>query len=192
MTKNPINLGFILFIITMIIFFAVYYFFAGINYFDISLKINAFLLPVIYCGFAFFSVKEYWKQNGTINFKEAFKRAFLPMFVGGFLSILSIFIFLNYVDAGAKDLLNHQYIERQKSELVSEYTKAKSILKHDADKQELEKNYQKRLESFSPENLKNKDIFNAKFFLIYFSAIFMFYLVLSIFFGAFFRSRSAK
>lgn len=192
MTKNPANLGLILFGITMLIFFVVYYFFAGIHFFDISLKVNAFVFPILYCAVGFASVRNFWKENNGIHFKEAFKRAFYPMFIGGLFSMSSIFVFLNFVDIGAKDLLNHQYIARQKSELDNEYNKAKSILKHDKDKQELDEKYKARLQSFAPDKIANKDMLTASHFAGYFAGIMMFYVVLSAFFGAFFRSRSAK
>lgn len=47
------------------------------------------------------------------------------MFVGGILSIVSIFSFLNFIDTDAKKLLNYQYVQRQKSELDKEYQSAK-------------------------------------------------------------------
>lgn len=191
MSKKPLTLGLILFIITMIIFFTVY-FISGVNYFNTSLMMNAFLLPVLYCFFAFVSVRTYWKEKGVINFKEAFTRAFSPMFIGGFLSIVTIFVFLNYFDKDAKDLLNYQYVERQKSELTNEYEKAKKILAKDQDIKELEQKYQERLQSFTPERIKNKDMLTPSHFSAYFAAILIFYLILSLFFGAFFRSRSAK
>ncbi|MBW8362322.1 MAG: DUF4199 domain-containing protein [Kaistella sp.] len=191
MSKNPVTLGIILFIITMLIFFTVY-FISGVSYFNTSLMMNAFLLPVLYCIFAFISVRTFWKEKGVINFKEAFSRAFMPMFIGGFLSIVTIFVFLNFIDKGAKDLLNYQYVERQKSELTNEYVKAKKILAKDQDIQELEQKYQERLQSFTPERIKNKDMLTASHFSAYFAAILIFYLILSLFFGAFFRSRSAK
>lgn len=191
MTKKPVLLGLILFIITMIIFFIVY-FISGVNYFDNSIKINAFLLPVLYCAFAFVAVRSYWKEYNTITFKEAFSKAFTTMFVGGFLSMLSIFIYLNYVDKGAKNLLNYQYVERQKAELNKEYESAKKILAKDQDIQDLEKKYQERMQSFAPEKVKDKDMLTASHFSAYFAAILIFYLILSVFFGAFFRSKSAQ
>ena len=42
MTKNPIAFGFGLYAITMFLFFVVYYFFAGPDYFNISINVNAF------------------------------------------------------------------------------------------------------------------------------------------------------
>lgn len=190
MTKRPLTLGIILFIATMIVFFVVYYFFSGINYFDISLKANAFVLPVLYAGAAFWSVKTYWNNHKKVSFKDAFKRAFVPMFIGGVLSVLSIYTYLNFIDTDAKKLLNYQYVTRQKAELDKEYTSAKKILKHQKDIDELDQKYKERLPSFSPEAVKGKDMLTASHFSGYFAAILIFYVVLSLFFGAFFRTRT--
>ena len=190
MTKSPTTLGIILFIATMIIFFIVYYLFSGINYFDTSLKINAFVLPVLYAGTAFWSVKSYWNNHRVVSFKNAFKRAFVPMFIGGILSIFSIYSFLNFVDTDAKKLLNYQYVQRQKAELDKEYTSARKILKHQKDIDELDQKYKERLQSFTPEAVKGKDMLTASHFSGYFAAILIFYVVLSLFFGAFFRTKT--
>lgn len=189
MTKSPSTIGIILFIATMIVFFIAYYFFSGIHYFDTSLKINAFVLPVIYAGAAFWSVKSHW-NNHKMGFREAFKRSFVPMFIGGILSIFSIYAFLNFVDTDAKKLLNYQYVERQKSELDSEYQSARKILKHQKDIDELDQKYKERIQSFSPQAVKGKDMLTASHFSGYFAAILIFYVVLSLFFGAFFRTKT--
>lgn len=189
MTKSPTTLGIILFIATMIVFFVVYIFFSGINYFDITLKVNAFLLPVLYAATAFWSVKSIWNKK-KLNFKEAFKSAFYPMFIGGFLSIISIFLFLNFIDVDAKKLLNYQYIERQRTELNAEYTSAKKVLKHQKDIDELEQKYKEALQRVSDDAVKGKDMLTASHFSGYFAAILIFYLILSLFFGAFFRTKS--
>jgi hypothetical protein len=189
MTKSPSTIGIILFIATMIVFFIAYYFFSGIHYFDTSLKINAFVLPIIYAGAAFWSVKSHW-NNHKMGFREAFKRSFVPMFIGGILSIFSMYAFLNFVDTDAKKLLNYQYVERQKSELDSEYKSARKILKHQKDIDELEQKYKERVQSFSPQAVKGKDMLTASHFSGYFAAILIFYVVLSLFFGAFFRTKT--
>ncbi|MFP7654977.1 DUF4199 domain-containing protein [Chryseobacterium proteolyticum] len=170
-------------------FFVAYYFFSGIHYFDTSLKINAFVLPVIYAGGAFWSVKSRWNTH-KMGFREAFKRSFVPMFIGGILSIFSIYLFLNFVDTDAKKLLNYQYVERQKSELDSEYQSAGKILKHQKDIDELDQKYKERSQSFSPQAVKGKDMLTASHFSGYFAAILIFYVVLSLFFGAFFRTKT--
>lgn len=189
MTKNPVTLGILLFGATMLIFFIVYWFFSGITFFETSLKANAFVLPVLYVGTAFWSVKSHW-NNHKMGFKEAFSRAFKPMFIGGFLSVVSIYLFLNFVDTDAKSLLNYQFVERNKSELVKTYEAEKSRLKSEKEIKELEKDYQKSIQSFSKEQVKGKDMLTASHFSGYFAAILLFYLVLSLFFGAFFRTRS--
>ncbi|GAA5102154.1 hypothetical protein GCM10023210_42850 [Chryseobacterium ginsengisoli] len=190
MTKSPTTLGIILFIATMIVFFVVYTFFSGINYFDISLKSNAFVLPLIYAGTAFWSVKSYWNSHKEVSFKDAFSRSFKPMFIGGFLSIFSIFVFLNFVDTDAKKLLNYQYVTRQKAEMDKEYQSARKVLKHQKDIDELDQKYKERLPSFSPEAVKGKDMLTISHFSGYFAAILIFYVVLSVFFGAFFRTKT--
>lgn len=192
MTQNPFKKGLILFIITMIIFFIVYYFYGDFNYFSVTMKANSFILPVLYALFAFFSVRTIWIKQNSIDFKTAFRAAFLPMFIGGFLSILSMYIFLNFIDPSAKNLLNYQYVTTQKSQLDEEYTKAKKILAKKEDIADLEKKYQERLQSFTPEQVKGKDMFTAKFFSLYFAAILIYDLIFSIFLAAFFRTRSAK
>ncbi|WPO81083.1 DUF4199 domain-containing protein [Chryseobacterium sp. JJR-5R] len=190
MTKSPLTLGIILFIATMTVFFVVYSFYSGIDYFDISLKANAFVLPVLYAGTAFWSVKSYWNSHRVVSFKDAFKRAFVPMFVGGILSVLSMYAYLNFVDTDSKKLLNYQYVTRQKSELDKEYTSARKILKHQKDIDELDQKYNERLQSFTPEAVKGKDMLTVSHFSGYFAAILIFYVVLSLFFGAFFRTRT--
>ena len=190
MLKNPLQLGIMLFGITMLIFFVVYYFFSGVNYYESSLTANAFILPALYAITAFLSVRYFWKNNDKVSFKDAFRRAFIPMFTGGLLSLFSIFMFLNFVDSDAKDLLNYQFVERNKKELTEVYEKEKAALKTDKDKEELERDYQKSLQSFDKEQVKNTNMFTFRYFSIYFGAIFIFYLVLSLFFGAFFRTKS--
>lgn len=192
MTKSPSTLGIILFIATMVVFFVVYYFFSGINYFDISLKVNAFVLPILYAATAFWSVKSYWNNHRKVSFKDAFKRAFVPMFIGGILSVFSIYAFLNFVDTDAKKLLNYQYVTRQKSELDAEYNSARKILKHQKDIDELDQKYKEGLQRFNPQAIKGKDMLTASHFSGYFAAILIFYVILSVFFGAFFRTKTIQ
>lgn len=189
MVKNVYAVGFVLFIITMIIFFSLYFFGMNVDYFNNSVLLNAFLLPAVYVAGAYISVSSSKKIGSPMGFQAVFGRSFKPMFVGGFLSILTMFLFLNFVDRDAKDLLNYQYIERQKTELKNEYEKAKSVIIDEKEKAELEKNYQNRLQSFSPEMIKDKDMFSFRQFTYYFGAIMVFYVILSVFFASFFRSR---
>ncbi len=190
MTKNLFTLGIALFGATMLIFFVVYFFFSGINYFETSMVTNAFILPILYAATAFWSVKSAWNSR-RLNFKEAFKRAFIPMFVGGFLSVISIFVFFNYVDTDARDLINYQFVQTNKNKLEQTYKEEMARLKDGKEKEQLEKDYQKSIQSFNTNQVKGKDMLTANHFSGYFAAILIFYLVLSLFFGAFFRTKSS-
>ena len=189
MVKNVYGVGFLLFIATMLIFFSMYFFGMNVDYFSNSMLLNAFLLPVVYVAGAFLSVNAAKKEGVPMGFRAVFGHAFKPMFIGGLLSVVTMFLFLNFVDKDAKDLLNYQYIDRQKTELNNEYEKAKSTLDKPEEKAELEKKYQERLKSFSPEMIKDKDMFSFRQFTYYFGAIMVFYVILSVFFASFFRSR---
>lgn len=189
MVKNVYAVGFMLFIATMVLFFGMYFFGMNVDYFNNSMLLNAFLLPVVYVAGAYYSVSSAKKLGFPMGFRAVFGSAFKPMFIGGLFSMLTMFVFLNFVDKDAKDLLNFQYIERQKTELNKEYEKAKIGLKEEAERKELDKNYQARLQSFSPEMIKGKDMFSFRQFTYYFGAVMVFYVILSVFFGSFFRSR---
>ncbi|KIA83533.1 hypothetical protein OA84_08485 [Kaistella solincola] len=190
MTKNIYTIGFVLFLITMAIFLGLYFFGMNTDYFNNSLLINAFILPVIYLGGAYVSVNSLRKAGIKMGFRDAFGRAFKPMFIGGLLSIITMFLFLNFADPIAKDLLNFQYIERQKTELEAEYAKASQFVKTPEEKAELDKKYQERKESFAPKMIEGKDMFSFRQFAYYFAAVLVFYIILSTFFASFFRSRT--
>lgn len=190
MVKNVYGVGLMLFAVTMLIFFGLYFFGMNTDYFNNSLFINAFILPAVYLAGAYYSVHVWKKQGGDMDFPSIFGRSFKPMFVGGILSILTMFLFLNFVDKPAKDLLNFQYIERQKTELNVEYERAKLGSQKPEDLKQLDDSYNLRLKSFSPEMIKDKDMFSFRQFTYYFGAIMVFYVILSVFFASFFRSRS--
>ncbi|MDO4225554.1 MAG: DUF4199 family protein, partial [Bergeyella zoohelcum] len=129
MYKNVYKIGFVMFIIVMVAFFITNIFFRNVDYYRNSILLSAFLLPFIFAVGAYISVSSYSKFKRVLTFKEAYGRAFISMFVAGFLSILSIFIFINFVDKETKSLLNHQYIESFRVSLEEEYTKSKQVLK---------------------------------------------------------------
>lgn len=189
MTKNVYAVGFLLFIVTILIFLGVYFLGYNTHYFTTSLIVNAFVLPAIYTLGAYFSVSNLKKEKKILGFKDAFGSAFKPMFIGGFLSMFSIFGFLNFVDTNAKDTLNYQFVERNKSELTEIYQKQRKIMKSQKEVEELDKDYQKSMKSFSPEMVKDKDMFTFRQFTYYFAAVLVFYTILSTFFGSFFRNK---
>lgn len=190
MTKNVYGVGFVIYAATMLIFFAMYFFGMNTDYFNNSLLINAFVLPAVYLAGSYYSVYSEKKKRIQMGFTDVFGKAFKPMFFGGFLSVITMFLFLNFVDKDAKDLLNFQYVERQKTELKNEYEKAKIGMVEKEQIQELEKNYELRQKSFSPEMIQDKDMFSFRQFTYYFGAIMVFYVILSVFFASFFRSNT--
>lgn len=188
MTKNVFGIGLMIYATTMLAFFAMYFFGMNTEYFNNSLLINAFVLPAVYLAGAYYSIYSVKKQGVSMSFSDVFGRAFKPMFLGGLLSVLTMFLFLNFVDKDAKDLLNFQYVERQKTELKNEYEKAKIGMVKEEEMRELNKNYELRQKSFSPEMIKDFDKFSFRWFTYYFGAIMVFYVILSVFFASFFRS----
>ena len=192
MRHNEYRIGIMLFAVTVLLFFGLYFLGADIHYFERTMKINSFVMPALYALGGFYSVYTYKKVEPELGFREGFRKAFIPMFLGGLLSVVTIFSFLNFIDPAAKDLLNYQYIERQKTELNNEYTKASKILANKADRDELDKKYADRQKSFSPEMVKDKDMFTFSHFSAYFGAFFLFYVILSIFLGGFFRGKKAE
>lgn len=190
MIKNVYSIGFTIFIATMAVFLGMYFFGRNTDYFNNSLLINAFLMPIIYVAGAYISVDSVRRAGIRMGFRGTFGRAFKPMFFGGFLSVIAMFLFLNFADPAAKDLLNYQYIERQKTELTAEYNKAKELVKGPEEDAELERKYAERKESFAPEMIKGKDMFSFRQFTYYFAAILIFYVIISTFFASFFRTRT--
>lgn len=191
MTKNPVTIGFILYTVTMLVFFIVYYFFANANYWSISMQVNAFGMTFLYvlAGFA----STYWLRQGTkITYPQAFKQTFLTLFVGGLLSVLSIFTFLNYVDTDARDLLNHQYIQTELKNLDESYSKLKVEAANQKDRtkvKDLEENYNGAKLARETALKENRNYFSFKFMSAIFGGFLLFYLLLSIIIAGFMKNK---
>lgn len=191
MTKNPIAFGFGLYAMTMLIFFIVYYFFAGANYFNISINVSAFGLTFLYSVVGFLSVYYLRNHVGSITYPQAFKQVFVTLFVGGFLSFMSIFLFLNYVDTDARDLLNYQHIESEMTKLNDSYDKQiKEINPKDRDKlKSLNDEYKKFSTGISNAKKQNINYFSFSFFSAIFGGVLLFYLMLSIIIAGFMKNK---
>ncbi|MCT3959419.1 DUF4199 domain-containing protein [Elizabethkingia anophelis] len=191
MTKNPVAIGLVLFGITMLAFFVVYYFFANADYYSSTMKVNAFGMPFLYAVGGFLSV--YWYRGaGKITYPQAFKQAFVTLFIGGFLSVMSIFAFLNYVDTDARDLLNHQYIQTELTNLDEAYAKQKSEAVHLKDQSklgELDKNYKDAKLAREAAIKENRNYFSFTFLSAVFGGFMLFYLLLSIVIAAFLKNK---
>lgn len=191
MFKNVYVIGIMIFAVIVLAFFTTNIFFRDVNYYRNTITLNAFLLPIIFAIGAYLSVTAYSRWKKRLTFKEAYGRAFVPMFVGGFLSIGSIFFYINYVDKDTKDLLNHQYIESFKTSLEEEYQKSKKVFKPESEEmKEVEQKYAEGKVRIAEKEKRNEDMFSAKYFAYVFAGYCAYFLLLSLFFGSFFRTRS--
>ncbi|MEC5395145.1 DUF4199 domain-containing protein [Bergeyella sp. RCAD1439] len=193
MAKSVYTIGLFIFGMVMSVFLVTTIFFRDVHYFRNSITLSAFLLPFIFALGAYFSVSAYRRFKRRLSFKEAYGRAFIPMFIGGLLSFSSIFVYITYLDPSAKDLLNHQYIESFRASLEEEYTKAKQILKPGSEEmKELETKYAEGKVRIKEKENRKEDMFSAKYFAYVFAGYCAYYLLLSLFFGSFFRTRSIE
>ena len=193
MKRNLYVIGLMIFASAMLAFFITNIFFRNVDYFRNSIFLSAFLLPLLFAIGAFYSVTTYSKFKKILSFKEAYGRAFIPMFVGGFLSVLSIFMYINFIDTPTKDLLNYQYIESYKNSLEDEYQQSKQVLKPDSSEMpELEKKYQEAKIRIAHKVALKEDMFSIKYFGYVFAGFCAYFLLLSLFFGSFFRTRFSE
>lgn len=193
MFKNVYVVGFLIFIAIFGAFIITNIFFRDVNYYRNSIILNAFLVPIICAAGAFISVTTYSRWKKVLSFREAYGRAFIPMFVGGLLSISAIFMYINFVDKDTKDLLNYQYIESYKNSLEDEYAKAKKIVKPESpEEKDLEKKYAEGKVRIAEKIKKNEDMFSAKYFGYIFAGYCAYFLILSLFFGSFFRTKTTE
>ncbi|MGV4413688.1 DUF4199 domain-containing protein [Chryseobacterium sp. T1] len=190
MTKNPVAIGFALYGVTMLLFFIVYYFFANASYWDTSMAINAFGLTFLYGITAFLSV--YFKRGGGyITYPQAFRQAFVPVFIGGFFSISSMFLFLNYVDTDARDLLIYQHSKGEQLKLDESYNKQiASINAKDKEKVDaINKEYKEFKTRIDYAMNKKENLFSFQSLSRFFGGILLFYLLLSIIIAAFLKNK---
>jgi len=193
MTKNVYAVGFVTFIAIMIAFFITNIFFRDVNYYRTTVTLSAFLAPIIYAIGAFISVTAYSRYKKVLSFREAFGRAFFPMFLAGLFSISSIFVYITYVDKDTKDLLNYQYIESFKTSLEEEYGKAKQMIRPESDEmKDLETKYAEAKLRIEKKEESGDDMFSVKYFTYVFAGYNVFFLLLSVFFGSFFRTRKSE
>jgi len=194
MLKNPIIVGLALFVLNILAFLMVYYFFMDVNYWNTSMKVNSFVLPFLYTIVGFLSV--YWYRNflGRITFYKAFRQAFVTVFLGGFLSVLSIFIFLNYVDTDARDILNYQYVELELRNLDTKYHKIKNEITDNGDKnklEELDKNYLEAKHAREMAMKERRNYFSFSFLSTIFGVFVLFYILLSVVVASFLKNKKS-
>ncbi len=193
MKKNIYFIGLLIFTIIFSVFLITNIFFRNIHYWNNSILLNAFFVPVVCTIGAFFSVISYSKEKKILSFKDAFSRAFIPTFVAGALSFSSIYLYINHLDTNTKDLLNYQFIENNKQEIQKGYEIEKKSLKKDSKKiVELEKKHIEDLIRLNEYIKRGENIVSLKNFSLVFAGYSLFFIILSVFFGSFFRTRTEQ
>ena len=182
MKKNVYFIGLLIFTIIFSVFLITNIFFRNIHYWNNSILLNAFFVPVVCTIGAFFSVISYSKEKKILSFKDAFSRAFIPTFVAGALSFSSIYLYINHLD-----------IEKNKQEIQKGYEIEKKSLKKDSKKiVELEKKHIEDLIRLNEYIKRGENIVSLKNFSLIFAGYSLFFIVLSVFFGSFFRTRTEQ
>jgi Protein of unknown function (DUF4199) len=193
-----LRIGLILFGLNFAIFLAVYLFGLNANYYNSTLAANAFALPLLYTVFGIFSILEFRKTQ-ALGLAQAVKRAFVPMWIGGILSLLAIGMFFNYVDPSAKNLFVQQGIAVQEKSLDQEYQSAKALEKTkkvpDAEEsKKTDEDYKLRkagvaLQKSGKENTIFGSLFSLTGLLVISAVLSLFYLLLSLLLGVFLRNK---
>ena len=173
--RQSIRLGITLFLITVSLFFLLIFIFAtqgkitDAQFYYYSAMINCFLLPGLYAGVGFYSVFIIAKQR-PVTFRQAWQLCFLPMFLGGFLSLATIFIYFNTSGEWVEDSLQRGWHDLIMSNPNPEF---------------MEKNG----EFLSGMTDLNINMFTLKVFFLSFSVIIFFYFLISSIFAVFFKNR---
>lgn len=174
-SQKSFRIGISLFMITMLLFFLLLFVFSTqgrmteAQYFNYSVMISCFLLPVIYAGFAFYNI--YGEASiRPLGFRHIWRLSFLPMFIGGLLSLAAIFVFFNTSGSWAEDSLQRGWYDLMTANPNPEF---------------IEKNPDLVKAMSDP----NNNMFSWKVFFISFSVILFFYFLISSIFAMFLKNR---
>ncbi|XOD69173.1 MAG: DUF4199 domain-containing protein [Flavobacteriales bacterium AspAUS03] len=170
-TALPIKGGVLLICITIIIFLCVYFPFRDGDYFMTSIRVNAFIITPLYAVFAVYIVYRERKKRSNFSLLQSFSLPFLTLWIGGILSLVLIFLFFNlwgWEDAKfLKEGIICNWFEQHRAEMIQEY----GLLA-----------YEERIAAIRTSNL-----FNFWTFLICSLFCTLYYFVLSVLIGFFFR-----
>src|SRR5690554_580105 len=151
--------------ITLLLFFLLLFLFSTqgkiteAQYFNYSVLLSCFALPLLYSFFGFYSVYTEARQR-ALGFRNIWRLVFLPMFIGGLLSLSVIFIFFNTTGKWAEDSLQRGWYE---------------LMTENPNPEFMEKNG----ELLRAMTDLNTNMFSWKVFFLSFSAILFFYFLIS-------------
>ncbi len=170
--------------ITLVLFFGLYFAFSTNgaisekDYYVYTIWICSFVLVPLYAAFSFFTIFSVSREKAKnakvmedlMTFKEGFKIGFYTMFIGGFISLATIFIFFNTAGELAQDALRNGILDTFMSNM---------------DPKQVEEIQQMRKE---PEIMK-VNLFSFKYFFGLLSMFLSFYMGLSAMFAQFLKKR---
>lgn len=128
-------------------------------------------MPLLYAIFAVMVAYSQSKKHKELTLLQSFGSPFATLCLGGVLSLLVVFLFFNYLNPQAQELLKKgiisNWFERNKIEMIQ----AHGV-----------RAYEQRVE-----NIKKGCIFNIWIFLVCSIFCFFYYFMLSLLIGLFFR-----
>ncbi|MFA9290011.1 MAG: DUF4199 family protein [Solirubrobacteraceae bacterium] len=104
---------------TLGLFFIFYLFFKNDEYYSNSLKINSFVLPLIYAGIIFF-INYNLMKKGDYSLRKGFSISFISLTVAGLISFGFIFGFIYYIDIETENLLTSQWFHTLKTNAIKD------------------------------------------------------------------------
>ncbi|WP_103327630.1 DUF4199 domain-containing protein [Bacteroidetes bacterium endosymbiont of Geopemphigus sp.] len=172
--SSPLRAGAVLAFMSILIFLVTYAFFKQADYFYSSVLSSAFIMPLLYAIFAVMVAYVQSTKHQELSLLQSFGWPFLTLCTGGILSLAAIFLFFNFIDPQAENLLKKgifsYWFERNKAEMVQTYGLQA---------------YKQRVKA-----IDRNTLFNIWSFFLYVIFCFFYYFVLSLLIGLFFRKHS--
>ena len=165
--------GVFLIITTLIISLGIYLFFDKRLYLEKFFLFSSFIFVPLYALVAIYQIYTYSKKNKEVHLIKSFGIPFLTLFIGGFFSLWILFLFFNYIDIEAshaiKNAIIKKWFEQNKKEMILEYGSQA---------------YENRVRL-----IKKGNIFGLYSFFIFSFFLNLYYFILSILIGLFFRKK---
>lgn len=170
--------------ITLALFFGFYTVFSmnasitPAQYYKISVALISFVIVPLYAGYAFYKVftmsrnkaKMAKSYDDLMTFREGMREGFIPMFLGGTISLAVIFIFFNTAGEWAQDALRQgvydTFVANNDPQVLEEIEKVKD-----------------------QNNILNRNLFSFEIFFTFYPFVLLFYIVVSVFFSQFLKKR---
>ncbi|ADX67298.1 MULTISPECIES: DUF4199 family protein [Weeksella] len=169
---------------TLVIFFGYYMIFStngsitAKSFYKTSIFLNAFVLVPLYGGYAFYKVFTYSKRKAKtateiehlMTFREGLREGFLPLFLGGSVSLIIIFIFMNTSGLWLQDVLKDGFMDTFS----------------DNNEASIKEDIQKLRED---ESVMGVNLFSFRNFFAFYPLVLLYYIMISAFFAQFLKKR---